>query len=109
VKIKIYTNTKTDSRKVADACVLLEDGDCAGILIRGFNIWRDSKVEGQFFVTPPNQKYQDKTGKNKYYHHLTSETDGAMKRLEDAILEAYEAKLSGRGEPPPEAADDGPF
>lgn len=109
MKIKIYLNTKLDSRKKADASVLLEDGDGAGLLLRGFNVW-DGKAPGEFFVTPPNLPYTDKTGKKKYYHHVKGETPGSMLRLQDAILEAYNAKLSGSDEPPPpDTGDDGVF
>lgn len=108
MKIKIYLNPKQDSKKLADASVLLEDGDGAGCLLRGFNIWK-GKEEGEFFVTPPNQQYTDRTGKKKYYHHIKSEVEGALRRLESAILEAYDAKLSGNDEAPPDTGDDGPF
>lgn len=109
MKIKIYLNAKLDSKKKADASVLLEEGDGAGLLLRGFNVWQ-GKGPGELFVTPPNQQYQDKTGKKKYYHHIKSEVEGALLRLQDAILEAYNAKLSGSDEAPPDSGDDdGPY
>lgn len=108
MKIKIYLNQKLDSKKKADACVLLEDGDGAGLLLRGFNVWQ-GKGQDELFVTPPNQQYQDKTGKKKYYHHIKSEVEGALLQLQDQILEAYHAKLSGVSDAPPDSGDDGPY
>jgi DNA-binding cell septation regulator SpoVG len=106
MKIKIYLNQKADSKKKADAAVLLEEGDGAGLLLRGFNVW-----EGKdgLFVTPPNQTYNDRTGKKKYFHHIKSEVEGALLRLNDDILEAYNAKLSGSDNVGPDTGEDGPF
>lgn len=106
MKIKVYLNSKTDSKKLADVSVLVEDGDLAGLLLRGFNVWK-GKGEGELFVTPPNQRYQDKKGATKYYHHVKEEVEGSFEPLRDAILEAYDAKISGTDEAPPD--DDGPF
>jgi hypothetical protein len=107
VKIKVYLNSKSGSKKLADVSVLAEEGDdFSGLLFRGFNLWK-GKGEGEVFVTPPNQRYQDKQGATKYYHHIKEEVEGSFEPIREAILEAYDAKISGADEAPPD--DDGPF
>lgn len=107
MKIKVFLNKRSDSKRLADVSVLCEEGDLAGITVRGFNIWQGK--EGGKFVTPPNQRYQDKTGKSKYYHHLVEEEEGALDDLNTSILEAYDAKVAGEDEPPPADEDEPVF
>lgn len=107
MKIKIFLSGNDSGKRLADAVVLIEEGDLRGCAIRGFNIWR-GKGPDEVFITPPNRQYQGRDGKPKYYHHLVEEIEGSMNGVRAAIEEAYRAKCAGKDEAPP-ADDDFPI
>lgn len=104
MKIKIYLTTKGSPKKMAEASVFIEDGDFRGLTIRGFQVWK-GKQEGELFVTPPNVQYQGKDGQKKFFHHVVEEVTGSFKHVKDAILEAYNAKISGAQSAPSDDDD----
>jgi hypothetical protein len=106
--VKVFLNSKSGTKKLADAEIAIDEGELRGCIVRGFNVWT-GKGPGEIFVTPPNSKYQGRDGKTKYWHHLCEESDGALTRVKSAIEEAYRAKLAGDSQGAPDNGDDIPF
>jgi hypothetical protein len=76
------------SHMLAEATIVWDSGPLAGLMLRGFGIWRTK--DGDISITPPSRTYM-KDGKTHYYWHLTSvdpDTD-ALHTLRRQMVEAY--------------------
>ena len=104
MRVKIFL-IRGSEKKLADAHVLVEEGDFRGANVRGWNVWK-GKGPGEIFVSPPNQAFTGRDGKKKYYHHVVDEVEGALNPIKRAIEEAYRAKVNGTSEPAPAGSDD---
>lgn len=89
MRIEFITSDNMPAKKLADAEIVFEEGDLAGLRLAGFAVW---KGESGGFVTFPSRAY-NVGAERKYYNFLSSTSDDkkAEYRLKDTIMKAWKS------------------
>jgi hypothetical protein len=94
--IKISTNDKAPTGKLADAELHFDDGPLAGLKLIGFAVWE--RKNGGKNVTFPARQYSV-NGERRSFALLRPIVDtAAQERLRDLIIAAYDAEQNAETE-----------
>ncbi len=88
MKIKVMPFLQKKGNRVAKAAIEFNDGALAGFQLVGFTIC-DDKDKGMFVLFPASVVKRDDS--TKPYFFLRPSAEGQLDKLQDAILDVYEA------------------
>lgn len=100
MKIKVEPFLMKKGNRVAKAAIEFEKQDIplAGFHMVGFTIC-DDKEKGLFVLFPASIVRKDENGATKPFFFLRPDSDEALGRLEEAILDMYESMTGSFNKP----------
>ncbi len=88
MKIKVMPFLQKKGNRVAKAAIEFDDGALNGFQLVGFTIC-DDKEKGMFVLFPSSIVKREES--SKPYFFLRPSAEGQLDKLQDAILDVYEA------------------